>query len=219
MASRRNRSRAGADEISRPRDRRRTPLSYIVFSLFVTLLGVGVAVGGLLLYGQKRFEARGPLTETRNVVVKSGQGVSEIAATLEREGIISNKRIFQIASGIYQKLGRTLKAGEYSFAPGESMQKVFDKISNGKSLAYKVTIPEGWTTQQALQRITANDILTGDAPSGVPEGVLLPNTYSFERGETRDVVVERMRRAQQQLIDKLWDQRSPNLPIQTKKKR
>ena len=101
--------------VSEPRERRHTSITYIVFSLFVTLLGLGVAVAGGLLYGQRQLEAAGPLTVQKTAVVKSGQGGAEIAATLAREGIISNRRIFHIASAIYHRLGRTLKAGEYRF--------------------------------------------------------------------------------------------------------
>ena len=179
--------------VSEPRERRRTPLSYILFSIFVTLLGLAVALGGLLLWGQRQFEANGPLTSEKTVQVKKGQGGQEIAASLARDGVISNEKIFYIASKIYQKLGVTLKAGEYSFKPGVSMQQVFDQVSKGKGLSHKITIPEGWTTQQTLRRIENNEILTGDLPQGVAEGVLLPNTYSFQRGDTRQIVVDRMR--------------------------
>jgi UPF0755 protein len=46
--------------------------------------------------------------------------------------------------------------------------------------------------------------------------VLLPDTYAFQRGETREKIVERMRQAQAKLIDSLWDQRAANLPLKTK---
>lgn len=201
--------------VSEPREPRRTPFSYIIFSLFVTLLGLGVLAGGALLYGQRQLEAQGPLTEPKTTVVKSGQGGSEIAANLARQGIISNERIFHIASAIYHRLGRTLKAGEYSFEPGESMQAVFDKISKGKGLSHKITVPEGWTTQQALQRIREHPVLTGDVPDTLAEGILLPDTYAFQRGDTRKDVVDRMRAAQVKLLDKLWTDRAPDLPVKS----
>ncbi len=201
--------------VSEPREPRRTSFSYVIFSLFVTLLGLGVAIAGGLLYGQRQLEAPGPLTEARTAVVKSGQGGAEIAAMLAREGIISNQRVFHIASAIYHRLGRTLKAGEYSFEPGESMQAVFDKISEGKGVSHKVTVPEGWTTTQALERIRVNPVLTGDLPDDVAEGILLPDTYAFQRGDTRQSVVDRMRTAQVKLMQELWDKRAPNLPIKS----
>lgn len=201
--------------VSEPREPRRTSFSYIVFSLFVTLLGLAVLAGASLLYGQRQFEAKGPLTVAKTAVVKSGQGGGQIAETLAAEGIISNQRIFHIASAIYHRLGRTLKAGEYSFKPGDSMQAVFDQISAGKGLSYKITIPEGWTSQQALQRLRDNEVLTGDVPVNVGEGVLLPDTYAFQRGDSRAQVIERMQGAQSKLLKDLWDKRELDLPIKS----
>ena len=216
MATERN--KANPDDpvlVPEPREGRRTSFSYVLFSLLVTLLGIAVAVGGLLLYGQRQLEAAGPLTTPKSISVNSGQRGAEIAAMLESEGVISNRRIFYVAAAIYQKLGRTLKAGEYQFEPGASMQTVFDKISKGKAVAYKITIPEGWTTTQALQRIRDHPALTGDAPEALAEGVLLPDTYAFRRGDARQVVIDRMRKAQTKLLDELWSKRAANLPLKT----
>lgn len=216
MAGKRNGSILGNNAmVSEPRERRHTPFSYILFSLFVTLLGFAVLIGGALLYGQRQLEAAGPLTAPATTVVKSGQGGAEIAANLASQGIISNQRIFHIASAIYHRLGRTLKAGEYSFEPGESMQAVFDKISKGKGLSHKISVPEGWTTMQVLQRVREHPVLTGDLPDTLAEGILLPDTYVFQRGDTRKEVIDRMRAAQVKLLDDLWAGRAPELPIKT----
>ncbi|MDH3741793.1 MAG: endolytic transglycosylase MltG, partial [Hyphomicrobiales bacterium] len=201
--------------VSEPRERRHTSFSYIVFSLFVTLLGIAVLIGGTLLYGQRQLEATGPLTTATTAVVKSGQGSAEIAASLASQGIISNERIFHVASAIYHRLGRTLKAGEYSFEPGDSMQAVFDKISKGKGVSHKITVPEGWTSMQALHRIREHPVLTGDMPDELDEGILLPDTYAFQRGDTRKQVIDRMRAAQVKLMADLWANRAPELPLKS----
>ncbi len=211
-----DRRRSNSDDIglvSGPSKRRRTPFWYIVLSLFVTLLGVGVTVAGLFLFGQRQLEAAGPLTTTKVVAIKSGQRSFEIAALLETEGVISSQRIFYVAAAIYQQLGRSLKAGEYRFDPGASMQAVFDQISKGKALAYKITIPEGWTSTQALERIRDHAALTGNAPETLGEGVLLPDTYTFQRGDTRQSLIDRMRQAQAKLLKDLWPSRAADLPV------
>ena len=66
-----------------------------------------------------------------------------------------------------------------------------------------------------MQRIRDNDILTGDVTEMPREGTLLPDTYKFERGETRQQAVNRMQRAQREALNQIWARRSPDLPIKT----
>ena len=216
MAAKRSKRDSGSSNlVPEPRERRRTSAGYVLFSLFVTLLGVAVTLGAVFVYGHREMRADGPLTAPKAVTIKSGERSASIAAKLEREGVISNQQVFYIVSAVYQRMGISLKAGEYQFSPGDSMQAVFDKISEGKALSHKVTIPEGWTTMQALQRISDHPLLSGDVPDSLPEGVLLPDTYSVQRGDTRQSVIDRMRQAQKTLVNKLWAERDENLPIKT----
>ena len=201
--------------VPEPREPRRTSFGYVLFSLFVTLLGVAVALGGAFVYGQRQMAADGPLNAPKAVTVKSGQRSAAIAEMLEKEGIISNGQIFYIASAIYQRMGVSLKAGEYQFSPGDSMRTVFERISDGKALSHKVTIPEGWTTMQALERIRAHPLLSGEAPETLAEGSLLPDTYTFQRGDTRQSIIDRMRKAQEKLLKQIWAKRVENLPLKS----
>jgi UPF0755 protein len=56
--------------------------------------------------------------------------------------------------------------------------------------------------------------LSGDWPAGpVPEGSLLPETYNFIHGDTRSDLLARMRKGQQDLLDRLWTGRAADLPL------
>jgi UPF0755 protein len=44
------------------------------------------------------------------------------------------------------------------------------------------------------------------------EGTLLPETYKFPRGTTREQVIQRMQSAQKRLVTEIWEHRSPDLP-------
>jgi UPF0755 protein len=89
-------------------------------------------------------------------------------------------------------------------------------IAEGKALIYRVTVSEGMTTTQILERIAASGALVEAAPENLPEGVLLPDTYTYTRGTTRTELVQRMQEAQHQLLDELWDGRAKDLPLKTK---
>ncbi|HEX8664919.1 MAG TPA: endolytic transglycosylase MltG, partial [Beijerinckiaceae bacterium] len=108
-----------------------------------------------------------------------------------------------------------LKAGEFLFRARTSIDEAIDTLISGKAILHALTVPEGLTSEQIVQRIRDNDILTGDVTEMPREGTLLPDTYKFERGETRQQAVNRMQRAQREALNQIWARRSPDLPIKT----
>ena len=70
---------------------------------------------------------------------------------------------------------------------------MLDKIRRGEVVRHFVTIPEGWTSEQAVEILMAEPVLTGSAPVP-PEGAILPETYEVQRGEDRAAVLQRMMR-------------------------
>ena len=96
------------------------------------------------------------------------------------------------------------------------MLEVMETIRSGKGILYKVTIPEGLTSVQIVQRLKENQVLTGDVPPEIPaEGSLLPDTYPFQRGSTRADVLAQMMRAQEEIVARTWEKRIDGLPIKT----
>jgi UPF0755 protein len=78
-----------------------------------------------------------------------------------------------------------------------------------------ITFPEGLTSQQIVDRLNADPVLTGDITDVPPEGSLMPDTYKFTRGATRKQILEQMQRAQARAVEEVWARRSPDLPLKT----
>jgi UPF0755 protein len=95
------------------------------------------------------------------------------------------------------------------------MRDVVATIVEGKVVAHQVSLPEGLTSQQMVARLLQDDILAGDIKEIPREGSLLPDTYNFARGVTREQMIQRMQQAQQRLLREVWDHRSPDLPLKT----
>ncbi len=197
----------------RRKKKRKSVLARIATLVVLLVLAGGIGLG-ILWYGDRQFNGPGPLAETKTVDIARGSGTSKIANTLEREGVISNAAVFQ-AGVIARNAQSKLKAGEYSFEPGISMKSVVDKLVSGKVTTYKITIPEGLTSQQIVARVMSHADLTGDLTEIPPEGSLLPQTYVFRRAEKRATVIERMQEAQKTLVEKLWPNRTEGLPVKT----
>ena len=171
-----------------------------------------IVIGGLLYWGKAEFETSGPLKQDKTVLIRPGSALDTIATVLERQGIISNQWIFKGAVTAY-KVGGKLKAGEYLFKSGSSMRSVMDTLVQGRSILHAITFPEGWTSQQIVNRINANPVLLGEVIEVPPEGALLPETYQFTRGETRQELLERVKKAQARVLEDVWSRRTADLPI------
>ena len=113
------------------------------------------------------------------------------------------------------KAREDLKAGEYQFKAHASLRDVVATIVEGRVVAHQLTIPEGLTSEQIVARLLEDDILTGNIKEIPREGSLLPDTYNFNRGITREQMIQRMQQGQQRVLKEVWDRHSPDLPIKT----
>jgi UPF0755 protein len=185
-----------------------------LFTFFFLLACVAVAV---FYWVRVQFDQPGPLATSTVFAIPKGDGVSAIAERLEREGVIADRRIFMtsILYFMYLKGQGSLKAGEYEFSKYASMRQVLDTLVEGKSIEHKVTLAEGLTSQQIVEKIRANPDLHGEIAAIPAEGTLLPDTYKFGRNDTRADIIERMQAAQAKFLAKVWEDRDPDIVVTT----
>ena len=184
--------------------------------ILILLLGGGVA--GAWFYAQNAYAELGPKTadgQPRIVTIPPKASVQTIADTLVAAGALKDDFIFKAEARLLN-FGPKLKAGEYAIPSGASMEKIVKQLSDGKVVLHKVPMPEGLTSRMMMRGLLQSSYLAGPLPAVVPaEGVLLPETYSVKRGETRQDVVKNMIEAQQKLIAQLWPNRQNGLPFKT----
>jgi len=192
----------------------RHPLVVIGNAVISAFVLVALAVGIALFSGKQRFEAAGPLAADRIVNIPRGSGMRDIADILSREGVIDQPWLF-IGGVLVLKAREDLKAGEYEFRAHSSLRDVVATMVEGKVVAHQVSIPEGLTSEQIAARLLQDDVLAGDIKDIPREGSLLPDTYNFSRGVTREQMVQRMQQAEQRLLREIWDHRAPDLPLKT----
>jgi UPF0755 protein len=174
-----------------------------------------IVVGGGYIYGRQKIEAPGPLQEDKIVNVPARAGMTDIADTLQREGVIDNNRWAFIGAVFALKARSELKPGEYSFQKNASLRDVIGTMVEGKVVQHAVTIPEGLTSEQIVARLTDNDIFAGSVREVPREGTLLPETYKFPRGTTRDQVIARMQQTQKRVLAEIWERRNTDIPVKT----
>jgi UPF0755 protein len=180
------------------------------------LLALGVAAA--LLFGFwfiQGWHGAGPAKQNVAVVIPRGTSLPRAAALLEQAGAISSSNRFLLQAKLFGH-GRGIKAGEYEIPPGASDAKILWMLENGKTLQRFVVVPEGLPSVLVWERLAAAPALTGDVP--VPEeGSVLPDSYSYQRGDTRAALVKRMQAAMAKTLDKLWAARAPDIAVKDKR--
>ena len=156
---------------------------------------------------------RGPLQKNITVSIAPGTSLNKAAEQLEQAGAISSASRFTLLAKFFGG-GAGIKAGDYRIPAHLSQSDILKLLQGGKTLQRFITIPEGWPSIMAQERLMAMSELTGkiDVPA---EGSLLPDSYSFERGDSREAIIERMQRAMSLYLDQAWAKRSPTTVAKT----
>jgi UPF0755 protein len=196
-------------------DHARNPLVIVGNAIITFIVVVMIGAGGLYVYGKNKLEAPGPLAQDKTVNIPQRAGLDDIAQILKREGVIEDGWLV-FAGGVMALRARTeLKPGEYLFQKNASLRSVIGTIVEGKVVQHAVTIPEGLTSEQIVERLSENPIFTGSIREIPREGTLLPETYKFPRGTPREQVLNRLQQAQKRVLSEIWERRNPDVPVRT----
>jgi UPF0755 protein len=174
--------------------------------LFALVVVLGLLAVGGVGYAWHEFVKEGPLADAKQLVIPKGANIDKIADTLADAGVIESRFIFTNWIRVLGTQAR-LRAGEYRFPKRVSAQDAMNILISGRQIQRRFTIPEGLTTYQVLERVKKVEGLEGELTETAGEGELLPDTYLFTLGETRNAIVQRMKRGMQDALDEAWAQR------------
>jgi UPF0755 protein len=182
-----------------------TVLFILFFIGFVTLCASSVWIKYQII-------KPGALNEAQEFLVEPGSSGYSIAQNLADAGIVAQPKIFY---GLLRFQMITIKAGEYLIPARSSMKSVLDIFKSTKAIDRSFTLAEGLTVKQAIILLNDNPLLTGNVTLVPDEGTLLPDTYSFVRGATRDSIIKRMQEAHEKFVTQLWQNRPADFPLQS----
>lgn len=160
--------------------------------------------------------------------LKPGSSVSALARDLENRKIIGNRLYFSLWARVTGS-SRNLKAGEYLISPRMTVLDLFALMKKGKVRLYSLTLVEGMTFKQMMQRVNgsaylqhhlqelkAEQIMDRIGYSGEhPEGRFFPDTYRFPKGMSDIDLLRQAYTEMQQRLQRAWQQRDPDLPLKT----
>lgn len=182
--------------------------------LFSLLMLLGLGAAGFVLWLVDQTDQPGPLGNDLVLEISQGSGVARAAEVLEAAGAIESAWLFETAFRLLAAGGK-LKAGEYQLPAGISSRALIDLLITGKTLARKLTVPEGLTSFEIVALVEQASGLVDAIESPIEDGSLLPETYHFSKGDTRAQLIGRMQKALSETMAELWPGRIENLPFDT----
>ncbi len=187
---------------------------YLIFSVAGVLVVAGLTTIGLWSWHAKVFQAPGPHSNDVFVVVEPGDGHATIRWHLKRAGVITELFHYNLAKFLAGD-NYLPKAGEYLIPAGASLAVTLELIHQGKSHQRRLTIIEGMTVAQIIGLLNDVSTLTGEIKTTPDEGSLLPETYFFTYGTSRQALLDRMQQKREMELIEAWLDRSANLPLKT----
>jgi UPF0755 protein len=179
--------------------------------LIAAVLGLLVGAGGFWLF----WRAPGPKPGPHKIIVKEGSTLGYVAAELDEAGAIpGSARTFGIMARLFGS-SDPIQAGEFQIPKGMGGSAILDLLQHGRPIQRLITVTEGMPSIIVAEKLDASQFLTGATPP-IGEGTVLPDSYSFERGESRAAVVQRMQAAMTKTLDQLIPKNSGKCPVSSR---
>lgn len=182
-------------------------------ALTILIIGLVLAFGGII-WAKRDYTAPGPLTAPVVVEVARGEVLGSVADKLAAAGAIDGASLFRIAAR-YTKQDEGIKFGEYQIPAGASMAEILALLNKGGNVLRQIVVPEGWTSFQVVEMLNGRDELTGEIAEVPAEGSLAPAGYDFQRGDSRQSMIDRMTAEQDRILAEAWAGRARGLPVET----
>ena len=175
------------------------------------LLALGVVAA--LFAGVQMWGGRGPLQRTISIEIAPGASLASASERLEKSGAIASASRFRLFARMFGS-SAPIKAGEYRIPAHLSQADILKVLQGTKTIQRFVTVPEGWPAVLVRDAIDKSPGLTGRIATPA-EGTVLPDSYAFQRGDTRQSVLTRMQRVMVRYLAQAWKKRKPGLAVKT----
>lgn len=182
----------------------------IFFGLFTFLILVPVMVTLWLMFGVGGVYSTADHGEDKIIIIEKGSRQEDIVRVLLDKNLIKNQYVFYAALFLAREYGK-LKAGEFLIPEHARPYDIVKILCCGRVIVHSATFPEGITVAEIVEKINSLDNLKGSISHIPEEGMLLPETYTYVYGDTRQSIIDRMEKAMSQTINELWEKHKESL--------
>ena len=179
------------------------------------LIGVGGLILAALIALYILWWGPGPKRGPHDIIVPEGSSLGSVAKLLEKQGAIpGTAKSYYVMARIFGSHD-PIQAGEFEIPRGMGGAAILDLLQHGHPVQRLITVVPGMPAIIVREKIAANAYLTGPLPP-LEEGSVLPDSYGYQRGDTKAAMVKRMQAAMTKTLDQLWSNRDFVCPVATK---
>ncbi len=197
---------------------------FLISLIILAVVAVAVVVGGSQWLLQQPVQG---VQQPVLLEVERGAHTRSILKELHDQGVIADISLAYLASRLWRQ-GEHIQAGVYQLQPGMSLQQLWSKLKRGDQYQFQVTLVEGHTFAQWRQRLQQQPYLqvtsqgmsekallaavTGTDEFSSLEGLLAPDTYSYQAYTDDLLLLRQAYQEQQRLLAEFWRERDADLP-------
>jgi len=156
----------------------------------------------------------GPKPGPHTIIIQEGSSLGSVARRLEKEGAIPGTARTYVLMARFLGSHDPVQAGEFEIPRRMGGAAILELLQHGKPVQRLITVTEGMPAIIVSEKLAANRYLAGPTPP-IEEGSLLPDSYGYQRGESRAALVKRMQAAMQKVLADLWTKRTTDCPVAT----
>ncbi|USD39556.1 endolytic transglycosylase MltG [Ferrimonas sp. SCSIO 43195] len=196
----------------------------VVLSLFSLMLATVIGAAYLVHQLDAKLNQPLQLSEVTEWRLPEGYSVNRVANNWSGRGWVETSFWIKLAVKLDPTLAH-IKAGTYDLDPSQSLKQTLAMLVSGDQKTFRITLVEGETVAQVLERIEAHPQLqrTVTSPQQLaaligfdganPEGMIFPDTYQFHAGDSDRSLLKRAAERLTQELDRAWGARQSALPI------
>lgn len=149
------------------------------------------------------------MEEIVDIVTRGGASTcgTEIVYRVGVTRVLAQVRDLDPASGQY------IERANFNPVEVDEVPAVYTEIRQANDTQYRVVISEGVTSWQVVQALNALEFMEGDVSEIPPEGMLAPNSYQVQPGDSVAELLAQMQAAQERILARAWAERADGLPL------
>lgn len=196
----------------------------LLATLLWSILVVGLSLEGWSFYKFLTGSVSSVKTE-QIVVIPKGVSTQKVINILVDKQLIRDPVWFKWLLK-YEGKASQIKAGEIEINPRWTVYQLIDALVKGKAVSYPVTIIAGETFQQTLDKLAKIKNISYDLGDNESikklfdiqtplEGLLLPETYRYNSGDSAQTLLVRSHQDLVKLLAEQWQKRAKGLPLKS----
>ena len=179
----------------------------------LTLVGGAILVALVAMY--MLWWGPGPKRGPHDVIVPEGSTLASVSRQLAKQGAIpGTAKTYYVMARVFGS-SDPIQAGEFQIKRGMGGAAVLDLLQHGHPVQRLVTVLPGMPAIVLSEKLETTAFLAGSTPA-IAEGSVLPDSYGYQRGETRAALAKRMQAAMTRTLAAEWAKRDYVCPLATK---